>query len=267
MSSPAPANWDVPSPASTTNIGTFITDVTVNSQTSITTVGLPFYDPEKPAKGTRAAREAMLHLLAEAHGGFNPLTFRSEYERDNVTVDPYYKYAPGWSTLGGGRNPQITQSPYAIAKSVADAIPQVPFIQAMRIFVTGACGTKKTATLEELGALDITIKPVPNLRATLTSPGGSGGGGEAAAAAALLADRQKALEAELVAERASTMALHQQMRELTKLVEAFGPPRVFATVTSEPEPIVVDGDAPAPAVGDKRAAASSKAAGKRVRRA
>ena len=39
----------------------------------------------------------------------------------------------------------------------------MPFIQAVRLYVIGANGTKQSITLEELEELDLGIKPVPNL--------------------------------------------------------------------------------------------------------
>ena len=42
----------------------------------------------------------------------------------------------------------------------------MPFIQAVRLYVIGANGTKQSITLEELQELDLGIKPVPNAERT-----------------------------------------------------------------------------------------------------
>ena len=103
MSNVAPAAWDVTTPEPAQSIAQFIVDVTVNSATSITCVTLPFFDPASPVKGAKAARESFIKMLSGKCDDFNPLSFRSETERDRVTPDPYFKFAPHWSTLSGGR--------------------------------------------------------------------------------------------------------------------------------------------------------------------
>ena len=116
MSNVAPAAWDVTTPEPAQSIAQFIVDVTVNSATSITCVTLPFFDPASPVKGAKAARESFIKMLSGKCDDFNPLSFRSETERDRVTPDPYFKFAPHWSTLSGGRTPYITRKPADIAR-------------------------------------------------------------------------------------------------------------------------------------------------------
>lgn len=104
--------------------------------------------------------------------------------------------------------------------------------------------------------MDFPIRPVPNFYAA-NAAAGAASAGESPAVTAMLMDKTKALEAELVAERTATAALHQQVHELKRIVDALGAPTVAATEA--------EAAAPAPA-GGKRAAESSAAAGKRARR-
>lgn len=126
-------------------------------------------------------------------------------------------------------------------------------------------GTKTSITLDELTAMDIPVKPVPNLYAA-NAAAAAASGVESPAAAALLLDKTKALEEELVAERTSTAALHQQVNKLQKIVDALGAPALGAAAADASIDVEsAEAAAPAPASG-KRAAKPSAAAGKRVRR-
>lgn len=79
-SDPAPANWTAASPSTPAQpgIGTFILNVVVNETTSVTCVKLPSYDESNPVKGTKAARESILKLLAGKCDDISPLNFRLE---------------------------------------------------------------------------------------------------------------------------------------------------------------------------------------------
>jgi len=96
-------------------------------------------------------------------GDITPLNFRTKEERDNVTPDPYYDPAPGWSTLSGGRKPYIQMPPADFVEKLMRAASCVPLIREVRVFVVDSQGNKRRVTLEELKAMNITVKPVPNL--------------------------------------------------------------------------------------------------------
>ena len=255
MSNVAPAAWDVTTPEPAQSIAQFIVDVTVNSGTSITCVTLPHFDPTSPVKGAKAARESFIKLLSGKCDDFNPLSFRTEIERDRVTPDPYFKFAPHWSTLSGGRTPYITRKPADIARMCVEVAGCVPFIQAVRIYVIGSNGTKQSITLEELNELDLGIKPVPNLYTAATTSGGSDNTNSA-----LLMERQRALEDALTAERTSTTALHQEVHELKFLLQQVISSGSAAAPSSAPAPEteeeVVEVTAPSEKVRGKRKASA-----------
>ena len=91
----------------------------------------------------------------------NPLNFRSEKRLDG-TIDIFYQYAPGWTTLSGGWRPTITKSPYKIAAMVINACEAVPLVKDVVIYLIEK-DTSKEIGLEELAVLDIAVKPVPDL--------------------------------------------------------------------------------------------------------
>lgn len=136
----------------------------VHEQTSICTVNLPYFSREKPVKGTKAARESCLKLITGMYNDVCPLAFRSKYLADNVTFDPYYKPAPGWSTLSGGKQPFVVTTPAEFVEKMVRVADCVPLIRSTRIFVTSKRTKERTeTTVEQVKAMDIKVQSVPNL--------------------------------------------------------------------------------------------------------
>ena len=121
--------------------------IVMNEATSITCVKLPYFSKEHPISGTKPARvrllfvflpdvfsickpacishicvrcaqDSLLKLLSGMCNDVCPLNMRYDKEKDNVTPDPYYEVAPGWSTLSGGRRPFIHAPPAEIAAKI-----------------------------------------------------------------------------------------------------------------------------------------------------
>ena len=124
-------------------------------------VVLPFFQRDNPKQGAKQARDSILKLMTGMNQDVNPLNFRSE-KRLEGTIDIFYQYAPGWTTLSGGWRPTITKSPYKIATMVINACEAVPFVKDVVIYLIDN-DTSKEIGLEELAVLDIAIKPVPDL--------------------------------------------------------------------------------------------------------
>ena len=59
----------------------------------------------------KAARESLIKLISGMNTDVSPLNFRSEYKLNSDQKDPYYKAAPGWTTLTGGSNPTHACTP------------------------------------------------------------------------------------------------------------------------------------------------------------
>ena len=74
-------------------------------------VVLPFWDRKNPIQGSKAARESLIKLISGMNTDVSPLNFRSEYKLNSDQKDPYYKAAPGWTTLTGGSNPTHACTP------------------------------------------------------------------------------------------------------------------------------------------------------------
>ena len=139
----------------------------INTATTITQVVLPFFQRDNPKQGAKQARDSILKLMTGMNQDVNPLNFRSEKRLDG-TIDIYYQYAPGWTTLSGGWRPTITMSPYKIAAMVIDACGAVPLVKDVVIHLIEN-DTSKEIGLEELAVLDIAVKPVPDLNGGLSS--------------------------------------------------------------------------------------------------
>ena len=86
--------------------GVWVIDVNASESTSITQVGLPCYDRANPLTGTKDARESHLKLMTGMNADVRPLNFRSEWDDREGKPDPYYKAAPGWTSLSGGPQPR-----------------------------------------------------------------------------------------------------------------------------------------------------------------
>lgn len=81
----------------------------------------------------RCAQDSLLKLLSGMCNDVCPLNMRYDKEKDNVTPDPYYEVAPGWSTLsGGGRRPFIHAPPAEIAAMIKRCATCVPLIRRVR---------------------------------------------------------------------------------------------------------------------------------------
>ena len=119
--------------------GVWLLKIDVNMHTSICCVNLSCWECEQPVPGTndltvcngvRAcvpdAQETLIKLLTGMFQDASPLSFRSEHEKDRVTLDPYYKVAPGWSTLSGGSYPRVVAPPAEFAEKMIKAVSCVP---------------------------------------------------------------------------------------------------------------------------------------------
>ena len=122
------------------------------------------------------------------------MCFRETLERDKVTPDVYYKYAPGWSNMGysvamggawplcqsstcrttecssavrTGVAPNMTATPYEFCSMVIEAAKKVPFIKSVPIKITGENGDRDIS-LEEVKVAFNTKKAFPNLYAKNT---------------------------------------------------------------------------------------------------
>ena len=110
-----------------------------------------------------SAQESLLKLLTGMNNDTNPLNFRDENEKDRVTPDVYHKFAPGWSTLSGGRKPYITLAPYDLVEKLTRAASRVPLVRATRVFVVDAQSQKRRVPPEELAGMRLEVMPVPNM--------------------------------------------------------------------------------------------------------
>ena len=135
--------------------------VIINPGTSIAQVQLPFWTRGSSMQGAKQARDSIIKLLTGMNNDVNPLNFRSEKKLDG-TIDVYYKFAPGWTTLSGGWRPTISVSPTKIVGMLIDACQAVPFVKEVTIHIMENDTTREVG-LEELTALNIPCKAVPML--------------------------------------------------------------------------------------------------------
>ena len=140
----------------------------VNPSTSIAQALLPFYSATSPLQGTKKARDSILKLITGMHDDVSPLRFRSAKKLDG-TPDMYYKAAPGWTNLTGGSRPVVSCSPYKIASMLIEACKCVPFVKEVTIMLMDVNGTAIMITLEELGARNIVVQPVPIMDESATT--------------------------------------------------------------------------------------------------
>ena len=141
--------------------------VYINQDTTITQVLLPFYQRNNPKQHAKHVRDSILKLITGMNGDINPLNFRSDKKLDG-TIDIFYPFAPGWTTLSGGWRPTITLSPYKIASMVVEACEAVPMVKDVVLYLLEN-GKSKEIGLEELAVLNIPAKPVPNLHGESSS--------------------------------------------------------------------------------------------------
>ena len=120
-------------------------------------------------KTPSSSQESVLKLLTGMCGDRKPLNFRGPYENDRVTPDPYYKVAPNWSTLSGGRHPIILLTPNEFVPKLINATSCVPFIHTINMYIVEADGTKTEISEKELIERNIKVQIVPNLHARPSS--------------------------------------------------------------------------------------------------
>ena len=138
--------------------------IVISAPTSIAQVTLPFWDRNNPVSGAKEARDSMRKLLRGMNNDVDPLHFRGKYDKDTDKIDPYFPYAPGWTTLSGGKAPYVSCTPANIVKWVMDAVQCVPLINnEVEITINEADNTKTRVTCEQLIARDIKIQTVPCL--------------------------------------------------------------------------------------------------------
>jgi len=196
--------------------------IDVNARTSICCINLPFFDRENPVQNTKPARESLTKLLTGMYNDVNPVSFRREYEKDHVTLDPYYKVAPGWSTLSGGAHPYVVTAPAEFAEKCIRAAGCVPFIKSTTIYVIDNTGARCQKTLDELKALNIKVQPVPNLYKKAVAAASSSTGASSAIDLSALTARQEKIEGSLEQMRMSlnvTATLAEQVDALQKTIE------------------------------------------------
>lgn len=171
----------------------------------------------------------MLKLLTGMCDDICPLNFRGPEEKDHVTKDPYYKCAPGWSSVSGGRRPYVTKPPAELAEKIIRAAQCVPLVRQVRMFVIDGA-TKRQVTIDELKSMDINVKPVPNLykKAAAAAPEPSTAGG---VEVAHLLERQRAVDDEISRMRhdlAATAAMMTEVQSLKALMQGLGSGRCVA---------------------------------------
>ena len=135
----------------------------MNVLTAITTVGLPFYDRNKPMEGTKSARESFRKLLIGMCDDKDILSYRGGFMADKITADPYFKSAPGWSTLSFGQQPEILMAPAQIVPKMVSAASCVPFFDGTKVYIVEPDGRQVETTADAVVARDIQVGPVPNL--------------------------------------------------------------------------------------------------------
>jgi len=269
MSSTIPSGWNVDAhdgngssmSGTSAGAGVWDLDVVVNTQTSIACVELPYFSKERPLQGTKPARESLIKLLTGMCNDISPLNFRDETEKDRVTPDPYYKVAPGWSTLSGGRRPYIHLAPADFVVKLKRAASCVPMVRATRVFVVDAQGNKRQVTVDELTAMDIKVQAVPNLykQASGTSSGAasSSSAGSSSLDVLNIMEKQTALEQQI----ATMKALMEQVAATAaaSMATARAAPPAPAVEPTPPSAVVVEEEE------DEPVRVSGRARGKRVR--
>lgn len=173
-------------------------------------------------------QESIIKLLTGMNNDFNPLNFRGKYLTDKVTEDPYYKVAPGWSSLSGGRHPFVTKAPADIADMVKRACDCVPFVRSVRFYIVQSNGVKEQISLDGLKLRDIKIQGVPNL----WLPRAPSSTGKAAAPS----ESERAAIAERNELREEVKMLRDHLKDLENKMSA------AASASSSTRNIIVDDD-------------------------
>ena len=226
--------------------------IVISAPTSIAQVTLPFWDRNNPVSGAKEARDSMRKLLRGMNNDVDPLHFRGKYDKDTDKIDPYFPYAPGWTTLSGGKAPYVSCTPANIVKWVMDAVQCVPLINnEVEITINEADNTKTRVTCEQLIARDIKIQTVPRLfvkpdntvlSAGSTSPSKSSDGAGPSSDNGSTTDEAEALRVQVATQADHVKALEASLNDLKeKLAAAQTPPRNPKAKTPPPAP---DIDAP-----------------------
>ena len=191
----------------TSGQGDWLLTVNISTITGIVQVNLPFFARHNPIKGAKEARDSMLKLLAGKNRDINPLFFRSEKKMGTDEDDPYYKAAPGWTTLAGGTYPKHACTPTQICEWLADVVVCVPFIKRIQFSFLESDGRTVLCNLDDIRARNIPCPPVPRLHGK-QSP-------SAAAAQATIT----ALRSELDTKGKQMEALQRQVNEMKNMLQ------------------------------------------------
>ena len=191
----------------TSGQGEWLLSVSINVVTGIVQVNLPFFNRHNPIKGAKEARDSMLKLLGGKNRDICPLFFRSEKKMGSDEDDPYYKAAPGWTTLSGGTYPKHACTPAQICEWLADIVVCVPFIKRVQYAFLERDGRTVLCNLDDIRTRNIDCAPVPRLHAK-QSP--------AAAAAQATID---SLRNELNVRGTQISSLERQVNELKAMLQ------------------------------------------------
>ena len=197
--------------------GQWLLGVNISAITGIVQVNLPFFNRHNPIKGAKEARESILKLLTGKNNDICPLSFRSEKKMGSDEDDPYYKAAPGWTTLSGGTYPKHACTPTQICEWLTDVVDCVPFITSCHFAFLESDGRTVPCNLQDIRARNIPCATVPRLHAK-PSPA-------AAAAQATI----NSLRSELVTKGKQMESLQRQVNEMKAMLQGAN----FATTPSQ----------------------------------
>merc|ERR1719487_1970852 len=163
--------------------GEFELHALVTEKSSLFSVGLPYAkqgDNREQAKAAKKARESLRKLMSGMNNDAEVLYFRAPFTDDACTKeDRYYKYAPGWTTCGWGKAPQLTMAPAKAARILIEAAACVPYVKKTTLFFKDASGIKKEISLAELEQKALPVRPIRNVYQA-PQPASSNAGGSAA---------------------------------------------------------------------------------------
>lgn len=238
--------------------------IIIVAATGITKVELPVFKRDAPISGTKEGRQSFLKLLTGMNNDVSPLNFRGEYKHNSNEKDPYYNFAPEWSTLSGGNNPSIVVTPLKICEdciSTAQCVPMVMNDVLIRILEPD--GTQTNATIDDVRTRNIPVQKVPRLTPSAqNTPTRSPAGSSSNSTAPSSPGDADILRSQVAAQATQMTALESQIEELKALL------RNNATATS-PQPaepvtaVPTTADTPANHTAPNM---SKRAAGKRPRR-
>ena len=141
----------------------WLLNVFINVTTGIVQVVLPFWDRKNPLQGSKAARESIIKLISDMNNDVSPLSYRSEYKLNSDQKDPYYKAAPGWTTLTGGSNPTHACTPTQACEWLATAVDCVPFVSGLKFTIIENDGSQTVVDLDDIRKRNIPLTAVPRL--------------------------------------------------------------------------------------------------------